>query len=212
MCGPRAGSVARVSTDPAAPRSSALGRPGVTTHDAIEQAAFRLFARHGFAGTTLSMIAEEVGVGRRTLTRYFPSKNDIAWGRFDDTLAGFRATLATSPRDLPLHEVVHRAVVAFNRFPEDARPGHRERMALILGTPELQAHSVHRYAAWRAVLAEFVAERRGLDADDLLPQVVGQVSLALTLAAYDRWLREPGSDLPALLDQAMAALRTHLAD
>ncbi|GAB3661617.1 hypothetical protein GCM10027596_21870 [Nocardioides korecus] len=191
-------------------RPSALGRPGVTTHDAIEQGAFRLFARHGFEGTTLSMIADEVGVGRRTLTRYYPSKNDIAWGRFDLTLRGFADVLAATPPEVPLHVAVHRAVVAFNRFPADARPGHRERMELILGTPELQAHSVHRYADWRAVISAHVADRLGLGPDDLLPQVVGQVSLALTMSAYDHWLRRPGSDLEALLDQAMTALREHL--
>ncbi|MCW2817877.1 MAG: TetR family transcriptional regulator [Marmoricola sp.] len=191
-------------------RSAALGRPGVTTHDAIEQGAFRLFARHGFEGTTLSMIADEVGVGRRTLTRYYPSKNDIAWGRFDLTLSRFADSLAASPPEVPLHVAVHRAVLEFNRFPADASPGHRARMELILGTPELQAHSVHRYAEWRAVIAGHVAQRRGLEVDDLLPQVVGQVSLALTMSAYDHWLRTPGSDLEALLDEAMAALRGHL--
>jgi len=191
-------------------RSGAMGRPGVTTHAAIEQAAFRLFARSGFEGTTLDAIAREVGIGRRTLFRYYQSKNDIPWGQFDRTLAEFRRILAQMPERLPIHEAVHEGVLAFNRFGDDARPPHRDRMRLILHTPALQAHSVLRYANWRAVIAEYVARRSGLEARDLLPQTVGQVSLALALTAYDAWLVDPGASLERLLDESMASLRSYL--
>ena len=194
--------------DPA--RSSARGRPVATSHAAIEQAAFELFTERGFAATTLDDIARATGVGRRTLFRYFESKNDIPWGRFDLTLAGFRELLAGQPPELPLHEAVHRAVVAFNRFPDDARPSHRDRMRLILTTPELEAHSVLRYADWRAVIAEYVAARTGRQPGDLQPQLVAHVSLALALTAYEAWLRDDDADLEDLLDRAMAALRDHL--
>ncbi|MFL6024164.1 MAG: TetR family transcriptional regulator, partial [Marmoricola sp.] len=122
-------------------RRSLAGRPEATTHGAIEQAAFELFAERGFDATTLEAIAERVGVGRRTLFRYYASKNDIPWGQFDLTLAGFRDILAGMPADLSLRDAVHRGVVAFNDFPADAQPPHTERMRLILRTPALQAHS-----------------------------------------------------------------------
>lgn len=199
-------------TTPAPRSTSARGRPEVTSHAEIERVAFRLFAERGFAGTTLAAIADEVGVGRRTLFRYYRSKNDIPWGQFDRTLAGFRAVLDEQPEELPLHEAVHRGVVRFNEFPEDARPSHRERMRLILTTPDLQAHSVLRYGEWRRVIAEYVARRTGTDAEDLLPRTVAQVSLALALSAYDVWLDDPDADLSELVDAAMHALRTHLAE
>ncbi|MFD1250144.1 mycofactocin system transcriptional regulator [Nocardioides ginsengisoli] len=191
-------------------RTSARGRPVATSHAAIEQAAFALFTERGFASTTLDDIARATGVGRRTLFRYFESKNDIPWGRFDLTLEGFRELLAGQPDDLPLHVAVHRAVVAFNRFPADARPSHRDRMRLILTTPELQAHSVLRYADWRAVIAHYVAERTGRTPDDLLPRLVAQVSLALALTAYDAWLADEDAVLEDLLDAAMAGLLGYL--
>jgi mycofactocin system transcriptional regulator len=193
-------------------RRRTAGRPEATSHAEIEQAAFRLFEKHGFEATTLDAIAAEVGVGRRTLFRYYASKNDIPWGQFDRTLDGFRELLAGMPPELPLHEAVHRAVLGFNEFPEDAQPPHRQRMRLILETPALQAHSALRYAEWRAVIADYVASRRGLDPDDLLPHTVGHVSLALALSAYDQWLKVPDASLAALLDQAMAALVAHLTD
>lgn len=189
----------------------ALGRPGATTHAQIEQAAFRLFADHGFEGTTVDMIAAEVGVGRRTLFRYYDSKNDIPWGQFDATLDHFRTLLDQMPVELPLYEAVHRGVLQFNDFGEDARPSHRDRMRLILQTPALQAHSVLRYTEWRAVIADYVAGRTGHRPQDLLPRTVGRVSLALALTAYEAWLADESADLHDLLDATMANLRAHLA-
>lgn len=189
-----------------------VGRPVATTHGEIEQAAFALFERLGFERTTVDAIAAEVGVGRRTLFRYYESKNDIPWGQFAETLDGFRAILADSPPDLPVHAAVHRGVLAFNAFDLDARPSHRVRMGLILHTPALQAHSVLKFAAWRDVIAEFVADRTGASPDDLAPRTVGHVSLALAVSAYEAWLADESADLHALLDDAMGALRDHLAN
>ena len=193
-------------------RRSLAGRPEVTSHAAIEQVAFRLFAERGFDGTTMDAIAEAVGVGRRTLFRYYASKNDIPWGQFDQTLDGFRHILESMPADVPLREAVHRGVVAFNDFPADAEPPHRERMRLILQTPTLQAHSVLRYRQWRAVIAEYAADRLDLDPQDLVPATIAQVSLALALTAYERWLADDSSSLPELLDGAMKALAGYLLE
>jgi len=189
---------------------SSRGRPGATSHAQIEAAAFRLFAERGFEAVTMADIAAEVGVSRRTLFRYFESKNDIPWGQFDRTLDGFRAILSSTPDDVPLAEAVQRAVLAFNEYPADAYPSHRDRMRLILETPALQAHSVLRYAEWRSVIAEYVASRTGGRPNDTLPRTVGSVSLALAISAYEGWLTDPDSDLAALLDQTMAILRSYL--
>jgi TetR/AcrR family transcriptional regulator, regulator of mycofactocin system len=189
---------------------SSRGRPVATTHARIEAAAFRLFAERGFEDVTMADIAAEVGVGRRTLFRYFESKNDIPWGQFDRTLDGFRTILSETPDDVPLADAVQRAVLAFNEYPTDSHPSHRDRMRLILETPALQAHSVLRYAEWRAVIAEYVAERQGLRPTDTLPRTVGSVSLALAISAYEGWLADPDADLATLLDQTMASLRGYL--
>lgn len=190
----------------------AVGRPVATTHSDIEQAAFALFATRGFESTTMSAIAEVVGVGPRTLFRYYQSKNDIPWGQFDQTLDAFRQILTATPPEVPLPEAIQQAVVRFNEFDAESQPPHRERMRLILRTPALQAHSVLRYADWRAVISEYVAHRRGLDVQDLFPQVVAQVSLALALTAYDAWLDRPDASLAVLLGESMGCLRVYVGD
>jgi mycofactocin system transcriptional regulator len=189
-----------------------VGRPEVTSHAEIEQAAFRLFAERGFDATTLEGIAAEVGVGRRTLFRYFPSKNDIPWGQFDDTLDGFRRLLDAMPDDIPLLDAVGRGIVEFNRFPDDASPSHVDRMRLILTTPALQAHAALRYAQWRQVIADYAAHRLGCPPYDLEPQLVGHVALAVALTAYELWLADPMTSLVALLEEGMAVLVARSAE
>ena len=187
-------------------RTNPQGRPSATDHGAIERAAFELFEAQGFDATTMEQIAEAVGVGRRTLFRYVPSKNDIPWGQFDESLRHFREAFDAVPEDVPLAEAVRRCVIAFNELDEAAIPQHRIRMRLILTTPTLQAHSALRYESWRDVISEFVGRRLDVPADSAVPRLVGHVSLAVAVASYERWLAHPELPLTAILDEAMTQL------
>jgi mycofactocin system transcriptional regulator len=182
-----------------------LGRPPTTTHAEIERVALDLFAERGFEATTVDEIAAAVGVGRRTLFRYFESKNDIAWGDFDAVMERLRAALEEAA-DLPLMEALRHGVVESNRYPADQEQGLRTRMTLITGTAALQAHSSLRYAEWRAVVARWVGERRGEAPEDLLPRVIGYAALGSAMASFERWVASGDEDLLELLDRSFAAL------
>lgn len=184
-----------------------VGRPPATSHGAIEAAAFALFEERGFEATTMDDIATSLGVSRRTLFRYYPSKNDILWGQFDNSLSDFRRTFRGMSADIPLSDAVRDAIIAFNTFDDSAVPQHRRRMRLLLGTPALLAHSELRYAAWRSVVAEYVAQRLDRSPDDLEPLLAGRVALAIALTAYERWLSDPTTNLPELIAQAAEGLR-----
>ncbi len=182
------------------------GRPRITSRAELEQVAFDLFDRQGFDRTTVDDIASAAGIGRRTFFRYFPSKNDVAWGDFDTELARMRRRLRAAPAGAPLMDAIRHAVVDFNRVAPDQIPAHRRRMALILRVPALQAHSTLRYAAWRQVIADFVAERTGLQPDMLLPRTVAHAMLGVAVAAYEQWLESGDGDLCELLDTAVLEL------
>lgn len=182
------------------------GRPSATTRAELERCARELFAERGFEATTVEDIAAAAGIGRRTFFRYFASKNDVVWGDFDRGLADLRARLAAVDPARPLLDALRSAVLAFNALDAGGTDWHRDRMALILRVPALQAHSTLRYAAWRSVVAEFAATRLGGRTEDLLPQLVGHVCLGAALAAYEQWLRDPAADLAGLLDAALRAL------
>lgn len=182
------------------------GRPAATTREELELIALQLFADRGFDATTVDEVAEAAGIGRRTFFRYFASKNDVVWGDFDAALEHLRARLAAIPADTPLLEGLAAAVTEFNALPPGAEPQHRVRMAMVLHTPALQAHSTLRYAGWRAVVAEHIAERTGADSQDFAPQLLAHQVLASCVAAYEQWLAKPGSDLPSLLEAGVLSL------
>ncbi|HEY1665096.1 MAG TPA: mycofactocin system transcriptional regulator [Trebonia sp.] len=182
------------------------GRRRATSRAELEQVAFTLFAARGFDATTVDEIAAAAGIGRRTFFRYFPSKNDIPWGAFEDELERMRIRLKACPPEVPLADAIRVALIDFNRVTPEQVPLHRRRMELILRVPTLLAHSTLRFTAWREVVAEFVAERTGRRQDDLAPQAVAHAVLGVAIAAYEHWLDDPGSDLPALLDDAMRQL------
>jgi mycofactocin system transcriptional regulator len=194
---------------PAAAAPGAHSHPGrrrVTSQAELEQAAFALFAAHGFEATTVDEIAAAAGIGRRTFFRYFPSKNDIPWGAFEAELDRMRVRLKACPAQVPLMEAIRVALIDFNQVAPAQVPLHRRRMELILRVPTLLAHSTLRFTAWRAVVAEFVAERSGQRPDDLAPQAIAHAVLGVAIAAYERWLDDPDADLGALLDDAMRQL------
>jgi TetR/AcrR family transcriptional regulator, regulator of mycofactocin system len=178
----------------------------VTSRAELEQAAFALFAARGFDATTVDEIAAAAGIGRRTFFRYFPSKNDIPWGAFEDELDRMRIRLKAGPAEVPLMDAIRLALIDFNRVAPAQVPLHRRRMELILRVPTLLAHSTLRFTAWREVIAEFVAERTGHRPDDLAPQAIAHAILGVSVAAYERWLDDPAADLGALLDDAMCQL------
>jgi mycofactocin system transcriptional regulator len=151
-------------------------------------------------------IAAALGVGRRTLFRYYPSKNDILWGQFDHSLRHFEVYLDGLPAEMPVLDAIRRAILEFNTLDPEAVPQHRQRMRFLLTTPALLGPSDLRYAAWRAVVARYVARRTGQEPTDLIPATAGRVSLALSLSAYEQWLRDEGVPLAVLLAASFTAL------
>jgi TetR/AcrR family transcriptional regulator, regulator of mycofactocin system len=188
------------------------GRRPSTTRDEIARVAFDLFEAEGFDETTVDDIAQAVGIARRTLFRYFPSKNDIVWGDFQGELRRLERHLAAVPEKAPLMPGIRQAVVATNDFTERDLPELRLRMRLLTHVPTLQAYSTLRYQEWREVIAGFAAERRGVAPDDLFAQSVGFATLGVTLSAFLTWVRRPPSDLAPLLDQALIDLERGFAE
>jgi mycofactocin system transcriptional regulator len=175
------------------------GRPPSRTASEVARIALDLFLRDGFAETRLDDIARAAGIGRRTLFRYFDSKNDMVWGDFDWVLDRLRRALSEPLPGESLMDTLARAVIESNHYEGPDPEQLRLRMTLITTVPALQGHSMVMYAAWRAVVAEFVAERTGRAPDDLLPQAIGHMALTSSMAAFVRWVEHPEEDLEAHL-------------
>jgi mycofactocin system transcriptional regulator len=179
-----------------------VGRRRSTTWDHISNVAIDLFSAHGFDEVSVDDVAHAAGIARRTLFRYYPSKNALPWGDFDAHLEHMRDLLAGLDPDVPIGDALRTALLAFNSFDENETARHRQRMRVILETAALQAYSMTMYAGWRAVVAAFVARRLGAKPGDLLPQTVAWTMLGVALSAYEYWLADESVSLQKALGDA----------
>ncbi len=179
-----------------------VGRRRSTTWDHLSNVAIDLFAARGFDEVSVDDVAHAAGIARRTLFRYYPSKNALPWGDFDAHLAHMRDLLADLDDGVPIEEALRTALLAFNTFDDTEAARHRQRMRVILETAELQAYSMTMYAGWRAVVAAFVARRLGTKAGDLIPQTVAWTMLGAALSAYEHWLDDESVSLADALGDA----------
>jgi mycofactocin system transcriptional regulator len=179
-----------------------VGRRRSTTWDHISNVAIDLFAARGFDEVSVDDVAEAAGIARRTLFRYYPSKNALPWGDFDAHLAHMRDLLADLDPQVPISQALRTALLAFNTFDDAETARHRQRMRVILQTAALQAYSMTMYAGWRAVVAAFVAMRLRLRPDDLVPQTVAWTMLGVALSAYEHWLADESASLTQELRDA----------
>jgi TetR/AcrR family transcriptional regulator, regulator of mycofactocin system len=179
-----------------------VGRRRSTSWDHISNVAIDLFAARGFDDVSVDDVAEAAGIARRTLFRYYPSKNALHWGDFEAHLTHMRDLLADLDPDVPIGDALRTALLAFNTFDDAETARHRQRMRVILQTAALQAYSMTMYAGWRAVVAAFVARRLGAKDDDVAPQTVAWTMLGVALSAYEHWLADESVSLLRALGDA----------
>ncbi|TFV54254.1 mycofactocin system transcriptional regulator [Geodermatophilus sp. DF01-2] len=175
------------------------------TRARIEQAALELFTRTGFEQVTIDEIADAAGISRRTFFRYVATKADAVWGDFGSHVARLERLLAVTRVDQPVLASICAAYVEVNDYAAGDLPILRQRLALILGEPALQAHSQVRYADVDRVVAEHVARRTGQTPGALLPRLVATSTRAAATTAFEVWLADGtttlADDLHAAFDQ-----------
>lgn len=189
-----------------------VGRRRSTTPQHVADVALGLFAERGFAEVSVDDVAQAAGIARRTVFRYYASKNAIPWGDFDAHLQHLRELLDHVDPGTPLGEALRAALLSFNTFDESETVRHRQRMRVILQTAELQAYSMTMYAGWRQVIADFVAHRTGVRPTDLQPQTVAWMMLGVALSAYEHWLDDESVSLPQALGDAFDVVGAGLDD
>src|ERR1700686_583977 len=104
------------------------GRGPSTTPQQIADIAIELFAGRGFDEVSVDDVAEAAGIARRTLFRYYPSKNAIPWGDFDAHLQHLRELLAAVSPTVSTDQALRDALLSFNTFDESEIRRHRLRM------------------------------------------------------------------------------------
>jgi TetR/AcrR family transcriptional regulator, regulator of mycofactocin system len=180
------------------------------TRERLEDTSLRLFAERGFERTTVDDLAAAAGVGRRTIFRYFPSKNDIVFGALDERLRMLVAELeAGRTAGLPLVEMVRRAFHATSSYELGERASLAMRIALISSVPSLQAHAALRYQAWENAVRAAVERRTGVRG--VYSRACAAAVVGVMRAAFDTWLEAgAGDDLAEIIDSSLDVLASGL--
>ncbi|WP_030351905.1 TetR family transcriptional regulator [Streptomyces scopuliridis] len=184
------------------------GRPRVSSREAIEREAIRLFREHGFAATTIPMIAHASGVSRTSVFRYWGSKSEIIWTEFDAHTHRLTQSLQGADRDAATMTAVREQVVANLARSIDASALWMERFAILDSSPDLSGEAAAHWLDWAGVVADHIARRHGLEPLDLVPQTAGAAVQAAFLAVLRRWLPvdNPSADLLPELDAVLRPL------
>ena len=187
-----------------------------TTKEQILVVARRRFAEHGYAGTSLTEIADEVGIRRPSLLYHFPSKetlyHDVLWEAFGDwSSLVAEATVGTREGWPQVERMLRAAFTFFEERPEFVRLFRWEALE---GGPLLQGQLAmllqplfDRGAAF--LEREMDAGRlRRYDARQLLVTGYGAVLSYLSDAPLISGLL----DMDPLSAEALAARREHIID
>ena len=84
--------------------------PGITTRDRVRREAAGLFARRGYGGTSMSEIADRVGIRKASLYNYFDSKADLMLELVEDGLEQWQVACRS---DLPTGLTVEQRLAAY---------------------------------------------------------------------------------------------------
>jgi AcrR family transcriptional regulator len=116
--------------------SPATADRGAERREEILDVATRLFATHGFADTDTQQLADELGVGKGTLYRYFPSKRELF--------------LAAADRGMRLLcEFIDASVAAIHDPPERIAQVVRSYLTFFADHPEFCELLIHERALFK---------------------------------------------------------------
>ncbi|MGC8633076.1 MAG: TetR family transcriptional regulator [Candidatus Limnocylindrales bacterium] len=111
--------VSRLSPEPGVAGREPTGRRPREAQ--LRRAAVRLFREHGYHGTSMQHLAEDLGLHRGSLYHYIDSKEDLLYGIVESVMARFHDEVQPILEgDGPARERLRRAVGAHLRIAADA--------------------------------------------------------------------------------------------
>jgi AcrR family transcriptional regulator len=178
------------------------------TRRAIVQAAAELTIEGGYASATIPRIAERADVAPRTVSTWFPAKDDILFGPIDAPIDRATQHLRTGAGDV-VDRIEAWLTDEAGREQPDAEIS-RLRDAAIAHDHDLRARAHQRLERIQSEIAEAVARDIGSSAQDIRAQTFAGAAMALLFALRAIDL-EGRADGPAQLAIGTEFLRAGLA-
>lgn len=177
----------------------------------IGATAMRLFLERGFDDTTMEQIAHEAGISRRSLFRYFGTKEDIVLGNLVEAGEAVRDALEARPEGEAPWEALRAAFESLILDPAYSPERSLRISRMLYGNPSLRAGHFEKQLRWQELLVPNIQKRLGAEtgaATDPRARAVVACALACLDVANEMWTRSDGKADPRLLfGQAVAAVR-----
>jgi len=191
------------------PKPGLRERKKARTRAAIQTHALRLFREQGYDATTIEQIIDAAEISETTFFRYFPTKEDVVLqDDYDPLIIG--AYKGQPPGLAPIPALRAAFTAVFENMTADQRAEQRDRVALVLAVPRLRAAMLEQFSQLMQVLADAMAERAGLRADDFKVRTVAGAVVGGTMAVLAAMNDDPDADLAGLTDRALAHLESGL--
>ena len=172
------------------------------TRGAIVDAATTAFQFHGYSGTTMGAVAALAGVSPRTLYRHYGSKSALLVATIAVGAADFLEQLAEYIQRWPLRRSI---LTAFTHAVIEV--SEESRALLHLATTDDEANRHWLATSQRMLPALSASLRAAADAEPGSDPLIWDVRAAALIAAlnvgYRRWAATPGSDLLAVITEAV---------
>ncbi len=167
-----------MTPDTEVPEAGLRERKKQQTRELIVRVALDLFLKQGFAATTIPEIADAADVSPRTVSSYFPAKEDLV---FDHTAATFDrlASRLDERRDGETTAEALRDWIASEapQWDEDEELIRRRRV--VHESEHLQAYSKRFIARGELIVAHSIASDLGGHPDDLEARMASAATLAI---------------------------------
>ncbi len=179
------------------------------TRDTITRVALELFAEQGFQQTTIAQIADAADVSPRTVSTYFPAKEEIVFGLNGDTKDRLEEAIRSRPAGDNTMEALRSWILAEREFWESQEAEFICQRRVIDSDETLIAYELNLLRSFEEILIEGLAVDLGMEPNELEPRMAG----AAAVAVFDllRSEKKPdGATFPSLeeqievLDQALA--------
>lgn len=185
---------------------SLLDRRAAETRAEIVDAAVDLFVEHGFDSTSMSDVAAAAGMSRRTLYRYFATKDDIVFDAPRQWLEVLDETLADRREDEPTRDLCRRALLDVAAYVRDHATSVLRAYSVLAASPELASRHGRSDAEWVQRYLELLGpEVADLDDGALQAATAAMALVGAQNAIIVVWARQPNADpvemMRAVLDQ-----------
>ncbi len=159
------------------------------TRTELRGAALTLFARDGYAATSVDDIARAAGVSRSTFFRYFGTKEALLLGSAEENSALYLEILAGRPSGEDRLEAIEES---FIEFTERLRPDERREETVletevIRSDPSLRAGQAAIGVRFRDELAQALANRGGRSEPDIEDVLASAILSQLAELVGERW-------------------------